>query len=137
MAPLVANHRYISFASKYVRPVDISRNQMFWNWYTLNACFFSTSWRITSNTSFAFTYISVVGLVILLEFLRRLQCKFDRYVAQQGVAHVEPSTTTKSGSKAFDSSVNDPRNDGLFVWPYAVRYRGIPFFCTRSCRFIN
>ena len=53
---------------------------MFWNWYTLDACFLSPTWHITSTVHFAASCIGVVGLVILLEFLRRLQREYDGFI---------------------------------------------------------
>ena len=53
---------------------------MFWNWYTVDACFLSSSWRISSHASFLGACTAVIALVVLLEFLRRLQRKYDRYI---------------------------------------------------------
>ena len=44
--------------------------QMLWNWYTVDACFLSTSWRINNDGAFAATCIGVVLLVVALEVLR-------------------------------------------------------------------
>ncbi|KAL3423568.1 ctr copper transporter [Phlyctema vagabunda] len=56
---------------------------MFWNWNTIDACFLSTGWRITSRAMFAGTCIGVMLLVILLEFLRRVSKDYDRYMLRQ------------------------------------------------------
>ena len=53
---------------------------MFWNWYTVDACFLSSSWRISSHAGFLGACTAVIALVVLLEFLRRLQRKYDRYI---------------------------------------------------------
>ena len=51
---------------------------MFWNWYTINACFLSSSLRITSNGMFAGFCIAIMCLVVFLEFLRRVQRELAR-----------------------------------------------------------
>ena len=59
---------------------------MLWNWYTIDACFLSSSWQITSHGMFAGSCIGVVCLVIVLEFLRRAVKEFDRFLVRQHVA---------------------------------------------------
>ena len=56
---------------------------MFWNWYTLDACFLSTKWHINSIAMFIGSCLGVVGLVLLLELLRRFQREYDRFISQQ------------------------------------------------------
>ena len=54
-----------------------------WNWNTINACFISPSWHITSNGMFAGSCIGVVLLGILLEALRRSTKEYDRFLVRQ------------------------------------------------------
>ncbi|KAL8925513.1 MAG: hypothetical protein Q9208_003404 [Pyrenodesmia sp. 3 TL-2023] len=56
---------------------------MLWNWYTVDACFISSHWRVTSKGNFAGSCFGVVCLVILLEGLRRGQREFDAYLVKQ------------------------------------------------------
>ncbi|KAI4208449.1 MAG: hypothetical protein LQ349_009711 [Xanthoria aureola] len=56
---------------------------MLWNWYSVDACFISSTWRITSKGKFAGSCIGVICLVIALEFLRRLQREYDAYLVKQ------------------------------------------------------
>ena len=56
---------------------------MLWNWYTVDACFISSTWQTTSPGMFAGSCIGVIFLVISLEFLRRLQKEYDRHLAYQ------------------------------------------------------
>ncbi len=56
---------------------------MLWNWYTVDSCFISSTWRITSKGKFAGSCIGVICLVICLEFLRRLQREYDAYLVKQ------------------------------------------------------
>ncbi|KIV88629.1 hypothetical protein PV10_08296 [Exophiala mesophila] len=53
---------------------------MTWNWTTIDACFISRSWHITSAGMFAGSCIGVILLVISLEFLRRVQREYDAYL---------------------------------------------------------
>lgn len=56
---------------------------MLWNWYTVDSCFISSTWRITSKGKFAGSCIGVICLVIVLECLRRLQREYDAYLVKQ------------------------------------------------------
>ena len=56
---------------------------MFWNWYTIDACFISPKWRITSIAMLVGSCIGVIGLVVLLELLRRLQREYDTFITRQ------------------------------------------------------
>lgn len=56
---------------------------MLWNWYTIDACFLSSSWHITSNGQFAATCIGIAAIVVLLEFFRRLGKEYDSYLVRQ------------------------------------------------------
>ncbi|KAH8147703.1 uncharacterized protein LAJ45_08168 [Morchella importuna] len=53
---------------------------MLWNWYTIDSCFISRSWHVRSTAMFAGSCIGVFLLVLLLEFLRRAQREYDRYI---------------------------------------------------------
>jgi copper transporter 1 len=61
---------------------------MLWNWYTIDACFLSSSWHITNNGMFAATCIGVMLLVVLLEFLRRIGKEYDALILRQFQRHV-------------------------------------------------
>ncbi|EGD95711.1 high affinity copper transporter [Trichophyton tonsurans CBS 112818] len=56
---------------------------MLWNWNVIDACFISSTWRITSRGMFAGSCIGVILLVMSLEFLRRLGREFDKHIAGQ------------------------------------------------------
>ncbi|SMY20777.1 unnamed protein product [Zymoseptoria tritici ST99CH_1A5] len=53
---------------------------MLWNWYTVDACFLTSSWHVTSNGMFAASCIGVAFLVVLLEALRRLGQDYDALI---------------------------------------------------------
>ncbi|KAF3910751.1 hypothetical protein ABW20_dc0100025 [Dactylellina cionopaga] len=55
---------------------------MYWNWYTIDACFLSKSWHITSAAMFAGSCIGIVFLVVLVEGLRRCARELDRYIVR-------------------------------------------------------
>ncbi|KAK8162467.1 Ctr copper transporter [Phyllosticta citrichinensis] len=56
---------------------------MLWNWNTIDACFLSSSWHITSKGMFAGSCIGVILLVMALEFLRRTAKEYDRMLLRQ------------------------------------------------------
>lgn len=79
---------------------------MLWNWYTIDACFLSTSWHITSKGIFAGSCIGVIALVLLLEFLRRLQREYDRFLLQQRSLTMNDSQAARASSTSKNGSAN-------------------------------
>ncbi|KAF7718390.1 Uncharacterized protein PECH_008395 [Penicillium ucsense] len=64
--------------------MDLScRISMLWNWFTIDACFLSSTWHIRSKGAFAGSCIGVILLVISLEFLRRLGREFDAFILRR------------------------------------------------------
>jgi copper transporter 1 len=53
---------------------------MLWNWYTIDACFISSSWHITTQGGFAASCIGVILMVVLLEGLRRMGKEYDEWI---------------------------------------------------------
>ncbi|PWY79936.1 Ctr copper transporter family protein [Aspergillus eucalypticola CBS 122712] len=53
---------------------------MLWNWNTMDVCFISSSWHITSPSMFAGSCIGVILLVICLELLRRVASEYDAFI---------------------------------------------------------
>ncbi|KAL8634342.1 MAG: hypothetical protein Q9228_008064 [Teloschistes exilis] len=51
---------------------------MLWNWYTVDACFLSTSWHVTTNGMFAGTVIGIFCLTCAIELVRRIARDYDR-----------------------------------------------------------
>lgn len=88
---------------------------MLWNWYTIDACFLSSTWHITSHGMFAGSCIGVIGLVSLLEFLRRLQREYERSIQpqpQRQPASTNDDVHTSNPSKV-DSNGSTSSNDGV------------------------
>ncbi|PYI11665.1 hypothetical protein BO78DRAFT_443847 [Aspergillus sclerotiicarbonarius CBS 121057] len=56
---------------------------MLFNWYTVDACFLSSGWKVANHGMFAVTCIGVVLLVILVEFCRRMGKEYDAFLARQ------------------------------------------------------
>ncbi|GIZ43982.1 hypothetical protein CKM354_000719100 [Cercospora kikuchii] len=79
---------------------------MLWNWYTIDACFLSESWRITSKGMFAGSCIGVILLVMVLEALRRAAKEYDAFIVRKRMAAVQPPTATGSQLSDSDSSKN-------------------------------
>ncbi|KAK4234518.1 copper transport protein CTR3 [Achaetomium macrosporum] len=77
---------------------------MLWNWYTIDACFLSPSWQITSHGAFAATCIGVMLMVVLLEALRRLGKEYDEHIQRQFAARVGVIANAGSPSSASASS---------------------------------
>ncbi|KAH7091288.1 Ctr copper transporter family-domain-containing protein [Paraphoma chrysanthemicola] len=73
---------------------------MLWNWYTVDSCFISRSWHITSKGMFAGSCIGVILLVITLEFLRRAGKEYDRFIVAQYLKTNSPSTNVASSASS-------------------------------------
>lgn len=88
---------------------------MLWNWYTIDACFFSSQWHITSIAAFVASCIGIALLVVMLEFLRRSQRELDRYIARKTCCATTATTPNTSVTK-----VDDQRNSAISLlreWP--------------------
>ncbi|PYI31260.1 Ctr copper transporter [Aspergillus indologenus CBS 114.80] len=72
---------------------------MLWNWTTIDACFLSKSWHITTTRMFAGSCLGTIGLVLCLEFLRRVGREYDAFLVRrarwrdQFLSNGEPSRT--------------------------------------------
>ncbi|KAK6614148.1 ctr copper transporter [Botrytis cinerea] len=82
---------------------------MLWNWYTIDSCFISSTWKITSNGMFAGSCIGVILLVMSLEFLRRASREYDRYIVRQ--ARNQLQHITSDVAIAIDPKINGPGPD--------------------------
>jgi copper transporter 1 len=76
---------------------------MLWNWYTVDACFLSTSWHVTSPGMFAGTCIGVMGLVVTLELLRRAAKEYDHRLLR-GFQELPGASATAQLEESNDSS---------------------------------
>ncbi|EQK99176.1 Ctr copper transporter family protein [Ophiocordyceps sinensis CO18] len=64
---------------------------MLFNLNTIDSCFLSDRWRITSDAMFAGSCIGVFLLAVVLEVLRRSIKEFDRYLIRQHLAKFQAS----------------------------------------------
>jgi copper transporter 1 len=93
---------------------------MLWNWYTIDACFLSSSWQITSHGAFAATCIGVMLMVVVLEALRRLGKEYDLHIQRQFAARVavianaagSPSSASASASASAGAVRCSAARDG-------------------------
>ncbi|KAK0655618.1 Ctr copper transporter family-domain-containing protein [Cercophora newfieldiana] len=72
---------------------------MLWNWYTIDACFLSSSWLITTKGAFAATCIGVILMVAALEALRRLGKEYDEHILREFQARL---TALSAGAAASE-----------------------------------
>jgi solute carrier family 31 (copper transporter), member 1 len=96
---------------------------MLWNWYTIDACFIARSWHVRSSGAFAGSCIGVILLVIALEFLRRSQREFDRYLR---LRHARNGSESGSGNDASDSAKTSQikvTGFGLSSWSATAKTR--------------
>ena len=98
---------------------------MLWNWYTVDACFLSPTWRVTSKGMFAGSCIGIIGLVLLLEFLRRLQREFDRLI-QHSTGASNPAKVDSNGGTNSNDGVNTERRPQSTLHLLGNRQQFIP-----------
>ena len=82
---------------------------MLWNWYTVDACFLSSSWHISSKVMFAGTVFGVFFLCCAIELVRRLAREYDKRlikVAKVSLA-CRSSAPTISGIAAGEMTAVD------------------------------
>ncbi|KAG6092940.1 hypothetical protein E4U30_004783 [Claviceps sp. LM220 group G6] len=89
---------------------------MLFNLYTIDSCFLSSQWRITSNAAFAGSCISVFLLTLLLELLRRSIKEYDRYLIRQHRSrHQAASSATESTTGSTTGSTTPPNTTKNFA----------------------
>ena len=97
---------------------------MYWNWYTKGACFLTKSWKIGSAAHFGLTCLFIIFLVVAIEFVRRMQREYDRYITRDReeamgprVGHsnattvVDNTTATTTTTAAAAAATADESND--------------------------
>ncbi|PWY91172.1 Ctr copper transporter [Aspergillus heteromorphus CBS 117.55] len=95
---------------------------MFWNWNTIDTCFISKTWHITSVGMFAGSCIAVVGLVILLEFLRRAAREYDVFIHHRALAIAKPAPEQSTRYVHRPSILEQLIRAVLYTAQFAVAY---------------
>ncbi|PWI72753.1 Ctr copper transporter family protein [Purpureocillium lilacinum] len=78
--------------------------QMLFNFYTVDACFLSSQWHVTSRGMFAGSCIGVFLLAMSLEFLRRSVKEFDRFLVRQHIAKHQGAGTDRGSVSSKDAA---------------------------------
>ncbi|GAB0144808.1 hypothetical protein EsHS_00005265 [Epichloe bromicola] len=87
---------------------------MLFNLNTIDACFLSSQWRITSSAMFAGSCIGVFLLTLSLEFLRRSIKEYDRYLIRQHVSKCQAvSVSVAVSPAAAGAGSSTPTTDSL------------------------
>ncbi|TLS29520.1 hypothetical protein PpBr36_00642 [Pyricularia pennisetigena] len=105
---------------------------MLWNWHTIDACFISADWRITSTATFAGSCIGVLLLVVCLEGLRRSVKEFDRLLARRHAA--SPDAARPFRPSALEQGIRAALHTAQFALAYfimllAMYYNGYFIVC--------
>ncbi|KAH6854681.1 putative high affinity copper protein [Chaetomium sp. MPI-CAGE-AT-0009] len=77
---------------------------MLWNWYTIDACFLTSSWQIASHGAFAATCLGVILMVVVLEGLRRLGKEYDEHIQRDFAARVALITNVPAAAAPADAA---------------------------------
>lgn len=106
---------------------------MLWNWHTIDACFVSSGWHVTTPAGFAMSCLGAWGLVMVLEFLRRVSQEYDiwlakkRMLAQPRELQHHAAAVAAAGNKNEISDGNPTtlrRAPGLSGWGKAPGHDG-------------
>ncbi|KAK3385792.1 high affinity copper transporter [Podospora didyma] len=94
---------------------------MLWNWYTVDACFISSSWRVTSAGMFAASCIGTILLSICLEILRRSVKEYDTYLIR---THTDNYVSLgSSGGGRGEGSHSPNKGPAGVAFPLPIGYR--------------
>lgn len=94
---------------------------MLWNWNTIDSCFLSSTWHITSTGMFAGSCIGVILLTMSLEFLRRAVKEYDRYLVRK---HADMTPPVASPNHGEGDSVKGPSTSSTAPLQCAPRPQG-------------
>lgn len=103
---------------------------MLWNWNTVDSCFISSSWHVTSSGMFAGSCIGVLLLVMLLELLRRMVKEYDALLVRKHSTNNSSSSTyvaaagTAARAQQATSESGESKDHGLNVQPVTVAPSG-------------
>ncbi|BDD64207.1 hypothetical protein MAP00_009047 [Monascus purpureus] len=86
---------------------------MLWNWNTVDSCFISKSWHITSHGMFGGSCIGVICLVISLEFLRRVGREYDAFIVRRARLRRQYLSSMPSLSSPLTSSATPFGTSGV------------------------
>jgi solute carrier family 31 (copper transporter), member 1 len=115
---------------------DGCKISMLWNWNTIDSCFLSSTWKITSTGMFAGSCIGVILLVMSLELLRRSVKEYDRFLLRK---HAESSDAAKCAIEGYRPSIWEQGIRALlhmvqfavayFIMLLAMYYNGYIIIC--------
>ncbi|CAG9949178.1 unnamed protein product [Clonostachys rosea f. rosea IK726] len=109
---------------------------MLWNWYTVDACFLSSTWHIENNAMFAASCIGVVLLVVVLELLRRLGKEYDNLILRHFQRHVAAQTSSPSDACCSASPVPSHRMVTFRASPLQQLVRAVIYGVTFGVAYI-
>jgi len=103
---------------------------MLWNTQIINTCIVFRKWHISTHTGFVLSFLVIVALGVLYEYLRAVQRGFDRRVAlglrgkgKVAASGIAPGGRVDSGSEG-SSELED--NAGLLSGRRALKRAGTP-----------
>ncbi|KAI9368647.1 Ctr copper transporter family-domain-containing protein [Aspergillus egyptiacus] len=82
LLPRMAGHDMSSHATNASCTIE-----MIWNWSTIDSCFLSETWHVTTKAMFAVSCIGVALLGLSLEFLRRVSKDYEESLMRQCQRH--------------------------------------------------
>ncbi|KAI1495933.1 Ctr copper transporter [Biscogniauxia marginata] len=93
---------------------------MLWNWNTIDSCFLSSSWHITSPGMFGGSCIGVILLTMALEFMRRTVKEYDRYLIRKHTAAISIAGNSPLIGSQMPTKANAPTSPASTTFKQAV-----------------
>ncbi len=100
-------------AQGYENDISYCRRQMLLNWHTRDACFLTSSFHVRTPFTFFLACLASFFLVISLEFLRRCQRKFDKYLRSKNTLHEEREKDIVLGDELEQKLLGRGSGDGV------------------------
>ncbi|EPX72009.1 copper transporter complex subunit Ctr4 [Schizosaccharomyces octosporus yFS286] len=112
-------------SSPHTSSTAACKTSMYWNWYTIDACFITKHWHIRSKSMFVGSIFGIIFMMMAMELVRRLQREFDRWCIRQSQYRSSLACHHSPESSFVHSSSNG------FSW-----FTRVCFHFIRSCLYI-
>ncbi|GAA5978320.1 hypothetical protein JCM10908_004312 [Rhodotorula pacifica] len=115
---------------------------MLWNWYTADACFLTSSWRVRGVGDYVGSLIGIFFMVVALEGIRRLSREYDRRI-RAAYYRREATALQNATQNTLKGDVPDPAPFRPSTKEHAVRtvlygtMFGLSYICMLLAMYFN
>lgn len=94
---------------------------MLWNWYTIDSCFISRSWHVSTKGQFAGSCIGCFLLVLSAQWLHRIVREYDAAISRRRLLSLEAAAQDQKKVEDSEGSISTTTQDdskkGLMFLP--------------------